>query len=87
MEQDIITLPAYWASALVNGDYSGLADHDPAEADRCKAAQANLARDGWQVVSTADDGEPRFTWHYRLYDPDAECQGGEVLDYVILKAD
>ena len=78
-----VTLPAYWASALVNGDYSGL---DDAEAARCEAAEAKLAEDGWSVVSTADDDEPRFTWSYKLYDPEADCSGGEVLDYTVLKA-
>ncbi len=26
IEHDTVTLPAYWASALVNGDYSSLKD-------------------------------------------------------------
>lgn len=83
MKTDIVTLPAYWVCALVNGDYSGL---DENEAARCRAAEVDLARHGgWRVVSTADgdDGEARFTWRYRLYDPAADCDGGEVVDYVV----
>ena len=83
IEVDTVTLPAYWASALVNGDYSGLDDD---EAARCEAAEKALAKDGWSVVSTADDDEPRFTWSYGLYDPGAEVSGGDVLDYTVLKA-
>ena len=88
IETDTITLPSYWASALVNGDYSGLSDDS--EVKRVNATIDRLAADGWHVVSTADDDdgnsvEPRFTWHYRLYDPGADCSGGEVLDYVLLR--
>jgi hypothetical protein len=83
-QADTITLPAYWASALINDDYSGLEDHDPAEAARCRAVVADLAADGWYVGCDVDDTE-RFTWYYRLYDPGAECDGGNVLDYTILK--
>lgn len=84
---DTVTLPAYWASALVNGDFSGL---DANETKRCKAAMARLAADGWHVVDTVRDNDgngedARFTWSYWLYDPDAGCDGGEVLDYVVLR--
>lgn len=84
MECDTTTLPAYWASALINGDFSGLDDD---EAARCRAAIGQLAADGWRIVDTArdEDSEQRFTWHYQLYDPGADCSGGEVLGYVILR--
>lgn len=82
MKQDTITLPAYWASALINGDYSGMADE--AEAERCAAAEQELADDGWSIVGC--DDEYRFTWSYRLYDAGADCDGGNVLDYTILHA-
>lgn len=79
LEVNTVTLPAYWASALVNGDFSGL---DEVERQRCEHAITALHDDGWSVVSTADDSEPRFTWSYQMYDPEADCQGGDVLDYV-----
>jgi hypothetical protein len=44
IETDTVTLPSYWASALINGDYSGLNDN---ESSRCDAAVDELARGGW----------------------------------------
>jgi hypothetical protein len=55
-ETDVIELPACWASALIDGDYSGL---DEQEAARCMRKVAELAREGWSVVDCAD--EARFT--------------------------
>lgn len=78
-----VTAPAYWASALVNNDCSGLEDQNPAEAARCRAFVSTLAKDKTSIVSCAD--ESRFTWSYQLYDPGADCQGGDVLDYVTHK--
>lgn len=81
---DTITLPVYWASALINGDFSGITE--ACEANAIKEVQANLRAQGWTAVSTVEDSE-RFTWSYQLYDPSAECVGGTVLDYVIIRAD
>ena len=83
IKTSVVTLPSYWATALVNGDFSGL---DADETCRCKAAIERLAP--WYVVDVVRDDngeakESRFTWHYGLYDPLAECSGGDVLDYVI----
>lgn len=78
----IVTGPAYWASALVNGDRSGLG------AEECAQLDAWLKREGRpNIVDVArdDDGngqDPRFTWHFRLYAPECDCDGGEVLDYL-----
>ena len=77
---DTVTAPAFWASALVNDDYSGLTEE---EAAAVKAWLANIAPA--YVVDIARDAEgdadePRFTWHYRLHGGDAE--GGDVLDYI-----
>jgi hypothetical protein len=45
-----VTLPAHWASALVNGDESGLEDED------CKAIDAWVRSDPHlRVVSCADE--------------------------------
>ena len=82
MKRDTTTLPAYWASALINGDYSGL--EDEAEAARCAAKVEELADDGWSIVSCED--EARFTWSYNLYDTGADCSGGDVLDYTIIRS-
>jgi len=88
MDTDTITLPAYWASALVNGDYSGL---DGDEAARCERAENELAARGWRVVDVTrgEDGEAeesRFTWSYGLYDPDAGVSGGDVLNYTMIRS-
>lgn len=82
-EVDSVTAPSAWASALVNGDESGLDDEDR-EALRRWAGK--LAADGWYVVDVARDEQgdvvdPRFTWSYRLYGGTAG--GGEVMDYVV----
>ena len=83
---DIVTLPAHWACALINGDYTGFdfSCEDGGEARRCSAAEDRLADDGWSVVSMVDDSE-RFSWSYRLYDAGTDVDGGDVADYVILR--
>jgi hypothetical protein len=80
-----LTGPAYWASALINGDESGMED---AEVKLMNAWLARELEPGEQVVDVArdEDGEgkeARFTWSYRLYGGDTE--GGDVVDYVVLK--
>ena len=81
IEQDTLTLPASWASYLINGDESGMSD--AAEVARMKAAEGDLENAGWRFASC--DDEPRFTHRYRLYDPGAECTAGDVLEYMILR--
>ena len=80
-ETDTITLPAYWASAIINGDYSSL--EDPAEAQRCRDVVSFWAQAGWDIVDCEE--EARFTWHYQSADPGADCTGGDVLDYTMIK--
>jgi hypothetical protein len=80
-----VTLPAYWASALVNGDYSGL---DDGEAAHVEKIISDLASDGWYVVDVKrnDDSEAeeaRFTWCYQLYNAYGDARGGDVLDYIV----
>jgi len=83
LETDTITLPDFWACALINGDKSGMEDNEIAHMDAyLKTALAG----GWYVVDLVrdDNGEPhdpRFTWSYDLYGGTAK--GGSVLDYVI----
>lgn len=72
------TGPSYWASYFVNGDASGLTPEEKAKAD------AWLEREQVAVVCL-DDGEPWFTWSYRLYAPECDCGGGEVVEYICLE--
>ena len=80
IETNMITLPAAWATALMADDYSTLAGD---EANRCLRQAASLAREGWDVVDCED--EARFTWLYHIYDKEAECEGGDVLDYTLIR--
>ena len=78
-----IVLPAVWASALVNGDFSGL---DEDEAKQALAKIEELAQAGYYVVDVIrdDNGEPAepfFSHHYKHYNPSSQCECGEVLDY------
>lgn len=78
-EVDRVTLPAHWASALINGDVSGLDDD---EADQARMMMHKLATDGWQVVGTHDE-EPRFTWNYQVHNPHSPYKGGDVMDFIV----
>ena len=76
-----MTLPAYYASALVNGDISGLTEEGKRE-----LAKIYEWLEGGQVIDVVRDEngegkEPRFTWSFKLYG--GEYEGGEVLDYVV----
>jgi hypothetical protein len=50
IEVDTVKAPIYWASYLINGDASGMEDHEIAE---CDAWSDSL--DGWYVVDCTDD--------------------------------
>lgn len=80
-ETDTIELPAHWACALINGDITGI--ENDAEERRIAAIESNLANDGWHIVDVSE--EPRFTWQYQLYDVGADCSGGDVLTYTIMR--
>jgi hypothetical protein len=82
IKNDLVTLPAAYASAFVKGDYTGL---DRRDAENARALIGLLAEHGWSIIDVAYDanGEPcgpRLTWSYRLYG--GLYLGGEVLDYV-----
>lgn len=75
-----LTMPAFLASALINGDTSGLDDLGESVLRRLRRYLGDL-----EVVDVVRDEngeaqEPWFTWSYGLYG--GECAGGECLDYV-----
>ena len=76
---DTITAPAYWASAFINGDKSGMTDEEESAFD---AYEARLAKKGWRVIDMVENSE-RFTWSYKAYGGDA--QGGDVADYTVYR--
>lgn len=80
IETGTITLPVYWASALINGDTSGMDDDEIASMDNY--IQDACFNEGWRVVDCVEDTE-RFTWSFNLYGGD--CAGGDVCDYTILR--
>lgn len=92
IETATITLPACWASALINGDESSFIlddDEGAAEIAAIDAALAPLTAKGWCVIGvvcddeTGDPMEPWFTWSYAVHGGTAK--GGNVIDYVIVR--
>lgn len=75
-----VTGPAHWASALINGDRSGLDANEIDELDQW--CEQNL-QGGWDVI---DVGEPYFTNNWQLHNPfgDPKIRGGDVADYTIM---
>lgn len=59
----LIDLYMYWASALINGDYSGLDDRW--DMDACRAVEVCLKALGWRVVHTQEYGDQPYEreWH------------------------
>lgn len=60
--------PAHWASYIISGDDSGLLHSDTPSSNAgtedkalCDEWLAELAADGWSIVSTKEDEEPWFT--------------------------
>lgn len=77
---EILTFPACLASALINGDTSGLY---PTDFDVLRRVRAELGDLEVVDILRDENGEPQepwFTWNYRLYGGD--CSGGECLEYV-----
>ena len=58
-EVGLIDLYVYWASALINGDYSGL-DMDPWDAAACRATEAALSALGWSIVHPQEYGDQPY---------------------------
>lgn len=66
------TLPAYWASYLINGDASGL------ETGEREVIDQYLASEGLPMPVSCSD-EAWFAWRN-----DATRLGGDVMEYVFL---
>lgn len=66
------TLPAYWASYLINGDHSGLDPKDKLEADDWLRDHGNP-----RILTCSDEASFAAS-------NDANHMGGDVLDYVTL---
>lgn len=64
------TLPAHWASYLVNDDSSGLEPGEVAEID------TYLSKERIRVLCTSDDSEP-----WLAYENDFNDLGGNVLEF------
>jgi len=72
--------PSYWASAIINGDYSGL---EPDEQAQCRAWIARECGNEWTIVDCLEDTH-RFTWSLWVHAPECNCKGGAVVDYVAI---
>lgn len=85
IEIDYVTAPSAWASYLINGDASGLDDHDKRAAD-CLLGQ--LAPFPIVDVKRDKSGEPepeRFTTFYRIHGGNADA--GNVTEFVLHRWD
>lgn len=83
-EIETVVAPASWATALVNGDWSGL-ELEPADAAACRAWVADQSAEGWQIVDVARDesGEaqdPWFSWSADLHG--SPSRGSDLVMYV-----
>lgn len=77
MKTETYTLPAYWASYLVNGDGSGLEDEEITEIDAwCERERHRIGAEFDTFVCVDCSEESEFSWHN-----DATTMGGDVLDY------
>lgn len=74
MNTKTFTLPEYWASYLINGDFSGLDIVEKASIDTFLAAHPNLS-----CVDCSD--EAWFQWRN-----DWNTTGGNVLEYTFLES-
>lgn len=69
------TLPAYWASYLINGDASGIEDSDQAD---CDAFIASIP--GWYCASCADES------HFAHRNDSGNGLAGDVLEFTFIKS-
>jgi hypothetical protein len=71
---------AYWASALINGDRSGLSDEEKIALDRWMKIELK------EDESVIDCGDPYFSWSYALF-THADANGGDLVEYTVISGD
>jgi hypothetical protein len=74
MKQETYTLPEYWASALINGDYSGMEDSEIGEIE--DFISNKIQPNHYFMCIEADFDTKQF----KPYN-DANNMGGDVIDY------
>ena len=87
MKTDPVTLPAHWASALINDDDSNFDMNDEtAQRERELLADTLASLFGVNRFTFVDVGEPYFTDRYDFYVTGDihPVTGGDVADYVVL---
>lgn len=72
-------LPAHWASALINGDFSGLEDEEQHELNEWYETQSACLRPG-EHIECSDVSEESYFAH----SCDADVLPGDVADYTFL---
>jgi hypothetical protein len=77
---ETVTLPECWASALINGDVSGLSDREVDALDSWDRANPTVRIVDVERDAEGNAVEARFTWSFDLYG--GSGRGGSVLDYV-----
>ena len=81
MQIESFTLPAHWASFLINGDQSGLSDDDVAEIDAMYDETVTRGYIRFEVLSCSEE-----TYFTRYVDFDATRKLTEVLEYQVRTA-
>lgn len=80
---------ACWASALINGDYSGLDESETAALNQWLAIELNGDRrrvlDIKRAVDAVDNEseDPWFSWSFGLF-THSDTRGGELLTYIAI---
>ena len=81
MQIETFTLPAHWASFLINGDQSGLSDDYVAEIDAMYDETVTRGYIRFEVLSCSEE-----TYFTRYVDFDAARKLTEVLEYQVRTA-
>jgi len=87
MVEQTVTLPVYWASALINGDDSSfdIMDDEDAEKERRLLDSTMTSLFGNLRYEFTDVGEPHFSRNYHHYvEGDiSPVTGGDVAEYAV----
>lgn len=90
IETATITGAAHWASYLVNGDASGIEPREIELADAWRASNfpgANIIDIDVKRYDNGEAEESSFSWSYGWHTGDPNCNGGDVIDYVVTYQD